>query len=66
MTEITRVRLLAVLTVFGKEYYSNEGESDMDELNIQESDKPRSDDRQTLRAQFPGEGRHLTSVRSVQ
>jgi hypothetical protein len=35
-----------VLTVFGKEYYSSEGESDMDELNIQEWDKPRSDDRQ--------------------
>ena len=48
MTEITRVRLLAVLTVFGKEYYSSEGESDMDGLIIQVSDKLRSDDRQRL------------------
>ena len=48
MTEITTVRLLAVLTVFSKEHYSSEGESDMDEPNIQKSDKPRSDDRQRL------------------
>ena len=32
--------------VFGKEYYSSEG--DMDELNIKEPNKPRSDDRQRL------------------
>ena len=40
MTEFTTVRHLAVLTVFGREYYSSEGESDTDEFNIQESDKP--------------------------
>ena len=32
--------------VFGKEYYSSEGKSDMDKLNIKEPHKPRSDDRQ--------------------
>ena len=48
MTDITTIDSLALLTVFGKENYSRENEFDTDKFNFQESDQPRSDDRQRL------------------
>ena len=44
MTVITTVIHISSADCVGKEFYSSEGKLDTDESNVQESDKPRSDD----------------------